>query len=45
MLVLEAGRANLNEDSLSAFPILSLCFSLTFLDTRSHARDIWEELF
>ena len=43
VLVLEAGFANLNEDSLSAFTHShSLHPSLTLL---SHVWDVWEELF
>ena len=43
VLVLEAGFANLNEDSLSAFSHShSLHPLLTLL---SHVRDVWEELF
>ena len=43
VLVLEAGLANLNEDTLSAFSHShSLHPLLTLL---SHVRDVWEELF
>ena len=44
VLVLEAGRANLNDDSISKCPF---CYSSprpTPYDARSYARHVWQEL-
>ena len=46
VLVLEAGRANLNEESISAFALsLSQVSCAHRSRIRSHVRDFWEELF
>jgi hypothetical protein len=44
VLVLEAGRANLNDDSISTCPFCCSSPCPTPYDARSYARHVWQEL-